>query len=338
MAITIKDVAKKAETSITTVSKVINHHPSISDATRKRVMDAIDDLGYIPNERARNFASKKTYRVAFVTKIEPNMAFINPHLFEVMIGAQRHLFKSGYQMEFIGLKKVDLQTVKLIVTSKRVDGILFHASLLSNEIAKYLGKSQYPHAVIGMPNFPSTVCWIDNNNELSGRLAARHLLSVRKKNLAYIGGEGRDLISEIRLTGVKKELEEHQVEINKDFVMYTDSSYEDAYQKTLDLLAMKNRPNAIICANNMIDLGCMTALKDQGIKIPEEMAVVTFDDYPYAHVTNPPTTTINIDVYDLGFQAARLLIENINKPNYVFQTYLTVPLLVVRESTKKPYK
>jgi DNA-binding LacI/PurR family transcriptional regulator len=99
-------------------------------------------------------------------------------------------------------------------------------------------------------------------------------------------------------------------------------------------MSAENKPSAIICANNTINLACINSLTDLGYKIPEDVAVITFNDYPYATITKPPTTVINIDVYDLGKQAAYFLVENIKKPNYQFQTYVTVPLLMIRESTQ----
>jgi DNA-binding LacI/PurR family transcriptional regulator len=270
-----------------------------------------------------------------VTRTKRDTAFLNPHLFEIMTGAQKALAQKGYRMEFFGLRAPDLEIIKYIIDTKSVDGIILHASILTQEIAKYIVKSGFPHTVIGMPSFPSAVCWIDNDNELSGKLAARHLVSIGKERIAYIGGEKNDLISEIRLQGVIKELKDSMLNLDESSIIKTNSTHHDGYDATIKLLQHHPRPDAIICANNMIDLGCINALRDQKINLPDQVAVITFDDYPYAIITNPPTTAINIDVYDLGQQAAKLMMEKIKKPNYQFQTYMTVPLLVTRQSTQK---
>ena len=334
MATTIKDVARIAGTSISTVSKVVNDSHTISEPTKKRVHEAIKSLNYIPNTRARNLVKKSNNIVAFITKAKRDTAFINPHLFEVMSGAQKMLFQKGYSMEFFGIKQHAYDSIKTMIDTKSVDGIILHASILNEAIADYLVSSNIPHTVIGMPNFTSSVCWIDNNNTLSGQIAAKHLLTLNKENIAYIAGSKDDQISELRLKGVYRELKDNFIDLNEEHVIYTNSTHTDGYEATLKLLNSPNRPNAIICANNMIDLGCINALKDQNISIPQDIAVVTFDDYPYAIITDPPTTAINIDVYDLGQQAARLLLEKIKKPHYHFQTYMTVPLLVTRRSTR----
>lgn len=337
MSSTIKDVARVAGVSISTVSKVINNSHTISEDTKAKVFETIKNLNYIPNERARNLARKSTKNVAFITLVKRDMAFINPHLFEVMIGAQNALSQRDYTMEFIGVKHKSLEVIENLVESKRVDGVIVHASAMNQEISRYIVKSKIPHAVIGTPNYPNGVCWIDNNNNLSGQLAAKHILSMDRTQIAYIGGKSTDIISEYRLEGMLQELKHSMVEISDSMIIKVDSSFKNGYNATIRLLDQNPRPNAIICANNLLDLGCIKALNDYSIKIPEDIAVVTFDDYPYAIITDPPTTAINIDVYDLGQQAARLLVEKINKPNYQFQTYMTVPLLVTRQSTKKDF-
>ncbi|MDY0276825.1 MAG: LacI family DNA-binding transcriptional regulator [Acholeplasma sp.] len=332
---TIKDVARIAQVSITTVSKVINNHPSISEKTANRVKEVIKEINYTPNLRARNFASKKTMRVAFVAHIKVNTAFINPHLFEIMIGCQKHLHNNNYQMEFIGLKSGDFdQEIKYLIDSKSVDGVIVHVSALTIETSRYLIKTNFPHVVIGEPNFSSSVCWIDNNNEFSGRLAAKHLIDIGVRKIAYLGGSKKDQISETRLLGIKIELMERKINIMDDHIINTNSTYEDSYNKTQEFINNIGIPEAIICANNTIVLGCMDALNNLEIAIPKEVAVVTFDDYPYAVITKPPTTSINIDVFDLGKQAAQFLLNKIRKPNYWFQTYVTSPLLVVRKTTQ----
>ena len=145
--------------------------------------------------------------------------------------------------------------------------------------------------------------------------------------------EKNDAISSLRLEGVLSELSHHKITLNDDQIISTNSSIHSSYEATLQLLKEQPKLDAIICANNTIDLGCMNALKDAKKRIPEDISVITFDDYPYAVITNPPTTAINIDVFHLGEQAARLLIEKIKNPEYRFQTYMTMPLVVSRAST-----
>lgn len=334
MEATIKDVAKKANTSISTVSRVINKKPYISKDMAKRVHKAIRDLNYTPNARGRNLASKKTGVVAFFTRSNTSTPFINPHLYAIMDGVQKALIKKRFAMTYLGYENPKLDNLVDVITSKSIDGIIVHASALTKGMADFLDKSGIPHTVIGVPNFPSNACWVDNNNILSGELAARHLYAIGKEKIAFLGGEYRDYISDVRLLGVQKELRKHARVIPEKWTLKTHSDHKEAEDTVFKLFKESDsHPNGLICANNTIALGALQALKDLSINIPETVAVITFDDYPFASITDPMTTTITIDVHDLGFQAGRLLIEKIQKPDYHFQTYMTVPTLNVRAST-----
>ncbi len=334
MEVTIKDVARKAETSISTVSRVINKGPYISKEMAKRVNRAIKELNYTPNVRGRNLARKKTGIVAFFTRSDASTAFINPHLYAIMDGVQSALAKKQYTMTYVGYEQPTLANLKEVISSKSIDAIILHASALTKGMADYLIESKIPHTIIGVPPFPSNACWVDNNNILSGELAARHLYNIHKKQIGFLGGQFRDYISEVRLQGVQKELKKHSMFVPESWIFNTHSDHNEAKETVLDLYQKGGRlPNGLICANNAIALGALQALKILNVKIPEEVAVITFDDYPYATITDPMTTTITIDVHDLGYQAGRLVVEKIQKPEYHFQTYMTIPTLNIRKST-----
>ena len=333
MAATIKDVAKLANTSTATVSKVINGSYSISEATAQRVRDAMRELRYTPNKRAQNFAKQASGTVAFVTTLERDTAFTNPHMFEIMSGLQFSLARKGYGMELIGLVEGNCAAVEELMLQKSVDGVVFHAAIMTRELSQLVLKYEFPHVVIGTPNFPSKLCWIDNNNPISGELAAGHLLETGKRRVAYIGGREVDAISESRLKGAKIALNEAHLPMQAHLLLRGESTQEDGYNMAEALLSGTPRPDAIICANNEIALGCMKALNAHKIAIPETIAVVTFDDYPFSRITDPPLTVVNIDVYDLGIQAGKMILDKMRKPNLQFQTFITLPKLIVRGST-----
>ena len=333
MSATIRDVAKHANTSISTVSRVINKSPRISKETTKRVQKAIKDLQYFPNARGQSLARKRTGVVAFVAKVSRNTAFVNPHLFEIMNGVQMALSKQHLTLSYVGWAEPSLEALKELIQSHGIDGVILHASMVRPAMAQYMVDSAFPHVIIGMPNFPSNVCWVDNNNILSGELACDHLLTIDRRNLAFIGGEKQDLISEIRLSGVEKSMKKASLVLKDAWIAKVVSEPEAAAGIVLKWWREPLKPDAIICANNSLALGCIRALNRLKVNIPQDVAVITFDDFPYAVITEPPTSSITIDVYDLGVQSARLLIEKMQKPNYHFQTYMTVPMLHKRAST-----
>ena len=140
MKITIKDVAREAGVSISTVSKVINDAPTISDATKIRVKEIMEELHYQPNSQASNFARQKTNNIIFLTKLEPRIAFSNPHMFEIMCGVQTILGAKSYNMSFTGARSKEeaLSIAKDAIARKRADGIVVHGSATSKELAELL--------------------------------------------------------------------------------------------------------------------------------------------------------------------------------------------------------
>lgn len=336
MAVTIKDVAKLANTSTATVSKVMNGSYSISEQTAQRVREAMEQLHYLPNQRARNFANQSTQMIIFVTSLGENMGFSNPHMFEIMCGLENTLTNKGYSLmvKSVSQKKV-CEFIRDTFERQQTDGFVIHASVLSKELDELIYELGIPHLVIGNPNFPSHFCWIDIDNRLAGELAAKHLLEKGYQSLAFIGGTTEDQISMHRLEGVLSVLNEHDVILPKGYVLHGESECDAAYLMMESVLTMKSKPDAVICANNYIAYGCVMALHAHGIQIPQEMGVITFDDFPFSKILKPKLTVVNIDVFDIGAQAGKYVIQKIRKNNLYLQSYITLPSVIERESTKK---
>lgn len=334
MAVTIKDVAKKAGTSTATVSKVMSGSYAISPETEARVKKAMEELNYKPNVRARNFATQATKTIIFVTKLEENTGFSNPHMFEIMCGLENSLSDNGYSLCVKSVApEMVCDYIKEAFETRVADGFVIHAGVLTRELDGLIYDLSIPHMVLGNPNFASHLCWIDIDNRLAGELAAKHLLERGYQNLAFIGGSEQDQITKHRLDGVLAVLKEHDVIIPRGYVQRGESQCDSAYAMVESVLAMENRPDAMICANNYIAYGCVNALRDHNIKIPKEMAVITFDDFPFSKVLKPNLTVVNIDVFDMGIQAGKYVVQKIKKNNLYLQSYITLPMVIEREST-----
>lgn len=335
MAVTIKDVAKMAGVSTATVSKVMNGSYSISQKTIDHVHEVMEELNYYPNLRARNFARQSTKQVLFLTTLGENAGFFNPHMFEIMSGLECALGKKGYLLSVKNISPLEAPDfVKEVFESKMVDGVVIHASVISRKLDELIRYREIPHIVLGMPDFASHFCWLDIDNKLAGEMAANFLLRCGYQSLAFVGGTDEDKISAHRLAGVLSVLKEYDVIIPKYHLRYGESDCDSGFKMTQEILQNRNLPDAIICANNYIAYGCVNALKENGIRIPEDMGVVTFDDYPFSQILNPKLTVINIDVYDMGIQAGKLILNKMKKPNLQVQFYCTLPSITVRESTR----
>lgn len=335
MGVTIKDVAKAAGTSVSTVSKVINGHYSISEETANRVRDVIKELNYYPSTSAQSFARGSTKIVTILTNLSPNTAFQNPHMFEIVAGLEETLRSKGYRLHLRGVDSTNAYDVAEEIISRRsADALAIHVSVMTHPLAGLLTKLRFPHIVLGMPNFESQVCWIDNNNIFSGTIAASYLLSQGYRKIAFIGGQYYDLGSSLRLQGVKQEIKNAGFQLDEQYIWLGDSTREDGFRMTAKLLDQKLLPDAIICANNYIAMGCVDALREKEMRIPDDIAVLAFDDYPFSQIIEPKLTVVDIDVRDMGKQAGKLLLDIVRHPNMQVQTYVTTSNIMERQSTR----
>ncbi len=337
MPVTIKDVAKEAGVSISTVSKVINNSYTISEETAKKVREVMERLHYHPNLTARNFVKGSTGNVIFLANLEKNSAFANPHMFEIICGAQKSLEKKGYSLQVLNTptNEAQIEAVEKIISQRNADGIIIHGCADNRELAPFILKASFPHMVIGYPNFDSQLCWMDTNNCLSGEITATHLIEEGYQEIAFIGGLETDFISVHRLQGVKTALKNFGIPITPSYLKQGADDISKAKKAMEELLKSEKRPDSVICANNLIALGALDVIKQNRLKIPDDIAVITFDDYPFSQITEPKLTVVNIDVYEIGVQAGNMIISKIKKPNLQIQSYSTLPELIIRESTKK---
>lgn len=336
MAVTIRKVAEAAGVSISTVSKVINGHYSISEKTANHVRKVMEELNYYPNASAQSFATGDTKTIVLLAGMSPNTAFQNPHMFEIIAGLEESLRKRGYRLVLQGADSTSACALaKEIISRKSADGIAVHVGIMSHPLAALLTQLHFPHIVLGVPDFDSQVCWIDNNNTYSGTVAASYLVSKGYRNIAFIGGKSYDLGSTHRLNGVKQGLSGSRIKLEERNIWLGDSTRAEGYRMASGLLEQKPQPDAIICANNYLALGCVDAIKDKGLNIPKDIGVMTFDDYPFSQITDPPLTVVDINVRDMGIQAGKMLTDIVHHPNMQVQTYITTSNLLERKSTQK---
>lgn len=336
MSYTIKDIAREAGVSFSTVSKVINNSHEISEATASRVREVMKRMDFTPNIRASNFKRRSTKNIAFLTALKKGEAFANPHLFEVLCGAQKVLSQKGYGMSLLDISGEEKpgDTVKSVISTGGYDGIIVHGSALNQDAALMLTHSEFPYIVIGKPAFETQVSWLDTNSILAGGIAARHLVKGGSQRIAFIAGEQEGRISKDRIEGARQAIEELGFALERTNICYTDSSIDQSYFTTLQLLNSEQRPDGIICENNAIAIGTLKAIRECGIHIPDELQIITFDDYPYSQIMDPSPTVVNIDVFDLGEQAASQLMKSIKNPALHVQSYITLPQLIIRSTTR----
>lgn len=335
MAVTIREVAQAAGVSTSTVSKVLNGHYSISEETAQRVRRIMREMNYYPSASAQSFASGSSRTVVLLAELSPNMAFQNPHMFEIIAGLEEALRKRGYRLLLQGTDETAAcGAAEEIISRRSADAIAIHVGVMSHPLAAVLTRLGFPHIVLGAPDFESQVCWIDNSNTYSGTVAASYLLSRGYRRLAFLGGKSYDLGSALRLQGLKQGLSNAGMRLDEQYIWLGDSTRADGCRMTEGLLAQRQRPDAIVCANNYIALGCVDALARHGLRLPADIGVMAFDDYPFSRIMEPPLTVVDINVRDLGAQAAKFLLDIIRRPNMQVQTCITTSNVIPRASTR----
>ena len=335
MGVTIKDVAEAAGVSISTVSKVLNGHYSISEKTAERVRGIMREMNYYPNANAQSFASGSNHTVVLLANLSPNAAFRNPHMFEIIAGLEEALCRRGYRLILRGADATSACGIAEEIISRRsADALPIHVGLMSHRLPAGLTGLRFPHIVRGAPDFGRQVCWIDNSNTYSGAVAAGYLLSRGYQRLAFIGGKSYDLGSALRLQGVKQGLANGGERLEDQYIWLGESTRADGFRMTEGLLNQKQLPDAIICANNYIALGCVDAVLKREMRIPKDMGIMAFDDYPFSQIMEPPLTVVDINVRDMGAQAAKFLTDIIRHPNMQIQTYITTSNVIARGSTR----
>lgn len=329
MPITIGDVAREAGVSISTVSKVLNNWTTISPATAERVQETIRKLDYTPNSRAVSFARQTTRNIVYLTSLSKDEAYHNPHMFDIMCGVNRVLSENNYSLTLVDTS-ADTEkgeSVANVMSKKCADGMIIHGSAINKEIADLITRQQFPHILIGHPGFDSQLCWVDTNHALAGQTAAEYLISCGYGDIAFIGGKKTDYISTQRLKGFLGAMHQYGYLVGADKICYTDSGREESYQAALTLLKATKPPRAIVCENNTIALGTAKAIEQLKLRVPEDIAFVIFDVYPYSKIFDPKPVVIDINVYDMGIQAGDMLLRKLKNPSLQIQTYTTLPTI-----------
>ncbi|AZR73753.1 LacI family transcriptional regulator [Anoxybacter fermentans] len=331
MSVTIKDIAKEANVSTTTVSRVLNNKPDVSDKTKKKVLEVINKLGYNPNGIARGLVLQKTYTIGLII---PDIC--NPFFPEVARGIQDKARQLGYSVIFYNTdnnKQREKEAIDLL-KSKQVDGIILSLSMSNKEELDKLEEENFPVVQIDRKIPGSIFPTVTIDNILSAYNATKYLIELGHKYLAHITGNLGTKTGQDRLEGFKQALKEFNLDYKDEYILEGDYSKESGYKQMKTLLTQKKRPTAVFAANDLMAIGAYEAIFDYGLKIPEDISIIGHDDIDIASIIRPGLTTMTQPKYKLGQIAAEMLIKRIeglesdNQQEVVLNTEL-----IVRDST-----
>lgn len=336
MTVTIKDVAREAAVSISTVSKVMSDSPRISEDTKNKVRQIMRDMSYHPNRLARSFVQQSSYNIGVLMHIERSTAFKNPYIFEILGGIETIAYQKNYNVTLSNLTAISHQKEALekIIAEKQVDGFLLHASPSMKFMVDFLLKNEFPFTIIGEPPFEGKINWVDIDNQFAGQLAVQHLLDQGYQRPAFIGGPKDDKITTKRLAGFVKRLKQEAGEFPETYIKHgKDTSSEAGVTLWKELTTLPNVPDSVVCTGNFLSAGVLKIAKASGVQIPQELGIISFDNYPLAPYTDPPLSVVDMDVYELGVYAAKILFEKIENKNYLVQSKMLNVEIIQRAST-----
>ncbi len=333
---TVIDVAKRAGVSAITVSRVINRSGYVSEETRKRVEAAADDLGYLQNSLARSLRSSRTNTIGLIVSDITNPFFTN-----LARGVEDIASDAGFTVIFCNTDESTDEEEKYtqVLLKKQVDGFLLVPTHSSPHSIQMIQKRDIPLVIIDRWVPEVQVDSVRCDSEDGSYQLTRLLLSLGHRNIAVISGP-KDVSTAIdRVNGYCKALEEAGLPFLENYVRYGDFVQSSGYELTKRLLALDPRPTAIFGANNFIGIGVLKALNAAGIKVPEDVSVVAFDDLPEPMVVFPFLTVASQPSYEMGCRATRLLLDRLaNRAKGEFQQVVLPTEVIVRGSTAQVIK
>nr|WP_198980573.1 LacI family DNA-binding transcriptional regulator [Herbaspirillum sp. ASV7] len=325
---TIKDVARLAGVSYTTVSHVLNQTRPVSPEARERVLQAVKDLDYVPSALARSLRSKVTGSIGLII---PNNT--NPYFSELARGIEDHCYGAGYSVILCNSDDdPDKQRDYLLVLqTKRCDGLII--ATLNQSHLQPTGRLDIPTVLLDRAPKERDIDLVSTDNFLGGQLAAQHLLELHRRRVACIAGPAGLELSEQRVEGLRHTLAQGGVEMAAGDLLHADFSGIGGYQAAMRLLQGERRPDAIFCCNDMMAIGVLRAAGELQIEVPGQLSVIGFDDIELAQFVHPPLTTVAQNTRRLGNLTAQFLLERIADPALPARRETVAPQLQVRGST-----
>lgn len=315
--ITIKDVARKAGVSVTTVSRALNNYDDVNIDTKNHIIAVAKELNYVPNRAAQNLVKKENKTLALILSGLEKDGGKDNIVYRLLAGMFQYADEIQYEVILYTTDSAHQKEKSYVDFCKEhgISGAVLNGIKLDDPYLQEALDTGFPCVLIDIDVDAQNVSSVSINNEVAAYEAVQLLIDNNHKRIAMINGKKKADVSNKRFSGYKRALENHNIPYDPNLVIYADFVEEEAYVKTKELLEANPDITAIFCASDMMAFGTMHAIKDMGLKIPEDISVMGFDDIPLAAYFDPPLATVQQDFYLMGYYAARQLIRIIkNEP------------------------
>ena len=338
MAVTLKDVALLAGVSTSTVSRTCKDHPSISEETKEKVRRAMLELGYESSVVTPPTNSQEPKTIGIILPPSKRDAYENSFYLEAARGIcsfcnQKHYANTlitGYDEEEI------LSVVQDMVKNNLADSFIVLYSKLDDSIINYLYTEGLLYVLIGKASqFANQTIYVDNDNILAGQDAAEYLISNGHSKIGFIGHDDSFSFSADRKSGYRLALMNHNIPVNPDYCLALSKKHKHYFREIKAFMQHPDRPTSVVVCDDIIAFSLKQVCYEIGLRIPEDLSIIGFNNSMVAKMSSPPLTSIDINSFQLGIEAASQIINHIENPNLMATKIIVPHQLVERESCKK---
>lgn len=330
---TMKDVARLAGVSTSTVSHVINQNRYVSESITLRVKNAIEQLNYAPSALARSLKMNRTNTIGMLLTTSNN-----PFYAEVVRGVERSCYERGYSLILCNTEG-DLQRMNHSLETllqKRVDGLLIMCTEVQGPSKDvFIRYPSVPTVMMDWSPFDSVGDVIQDNSFLGGEIATRYLIDSGFTRIACIAGPQDKSPARARYQGFIQAMEQAKIEVNEDYIIFSDFEFAGGFESMNKLLELSTPPQAIFAGNDAMAVGAYQAIFQKGMKVPDDISIIGYDDIDLSPYMIPPLTTIHQPKDKLGKQAVDQLIYRMDNPEADASILVLTPELIERQSVRK---
>ncbi|MCF7875461.1 LacI family transcriptional regulator [Candidatus Bipolaricaulota bacterium] len=330
--VTMEDIAEKAGVSINTVSRALNDKPDINDQTKKEVLQIAEQLNYQPNRFAKGLRSSKTSTLGVIVA-----DIMNPFFSALLKGVEKAAREKGYSIivQDTDEKFENEQSAIQTILAEQVDGLLITPVQTNQQTINELKHSELPFVLLGRHFDDLDSHYVVTDDIQGASEATEHLIARGHERIAIINGPTHISSSKERLEGYRQTIMAHDLSLRDSFILKDNVTMEDGYRSGKELISASSRPTAVLCYSDFVAMGVIKAARDEGLNIPEELAVVGYDDVLFSTYLEVPLTTVRIPKKELGekaLHALETLIDGGETENNLQQIKLDTEL-VIRQST-----
>ena len=337
MAVTIKDVAALAGVSPSTVSRTCKDNPSISDETKERVRKAMAELGYEPNFQASNLASNISRTIGIILPPSQRETYEKSVYLKMIRGISQFCNQRQYISTIItGEDEQEMiQAIQAMNRSGKVDGYIVLFSRQNDPIIDYLCEEGALYVLIGKANqFINQTIYIDNDNLMAGQDATEYLIKLGHERIAFVGSNRNLIYSNDRRNGYHLALMQHNIPIRQEYIVELLSLTNNTFEPIQELMKLPQPPTAVVVSDDILAVIVQYVCLGMGVSIPEDISIVSFNNSLFSNLNTPQLTTIDVNSFQLGIEAASQIINHIENPNLLATKIIVPHYLIERQSCK----